>query len=131
MQLVVEQEARSDFHPFDVATWEASRGQSERKTMTANGTLQTVDTKIADMIDANLPNAITYRRRDFEVDAMMHELCRGSGIVLPPTPTPPWPVDKPAVRVFVICCEASASGVLQELQDAQTSCSDIRRVAQR
>ena len=73
VQLVLEQESRSDFHPFDVAAWEASRGQPERKTMTANGTLQTVDPKIATMIDANLPKAITYRRRDFEVDAMMHD----------------------------------------------------------
>ena len=73
--LVLEQESRSDFPPFDVAAWEASRGQPERKTMTAKGTLQVVDQRIADMIDANLPRAITYRRRDFEVDAMMHELC--------------------------------------------------------
>ena len=30
----------------------------------------------------------------------------------------------PAVRVFVICCEASASGVLQELQDAVAGIQD-------
>lgn len=35
------------------------------------------------MIDANLPHAVTYQRRDYEAEAMMRELCFRNGMVLP------------------------------------------------
>jgi hypothetical protein len=34
-------------------------------------------------IDENLPNAVAYRRRDFEQEAMLRELCVRNGVVLP------------------------------------------------
>jgi serine/threonine protein kinase len=38
---------------------------------------------IAQAIDDNLPKAVTFRRRDFEQDAMLRELCRRNGKELP------------------------------------------------
>lgn len=82
IQLIVELEQR--FHPFDVTAWTASMGDSQRMIKTAAGET-TVPPAICRMIDENLPNAVTYRRRDFEQDSMMQELCRRSGLTLPTT----------------------------------------------
>ena len=38
---------------------------------------------IRDMVNAGLPAAVTYRRRHFEHDSMMRELCARNGVVLP------------------------------------------------
>ena len=74
---------------------------------------------ICEMIDKELPNAITYRRRDFEQEAMMRELCRRIGVVLPARPSMSWPSGKPAVRVAVICNPSGAAilGTLAEALD--------------
>ena len=74
---------------------------------------------ICEMIDKELPNAITYRRRDFEQEAMMRELCRRIGVVLPARPSMSWPSGKAAVRVAVICNPSGAAilGTLAEALD--------------
>jgi hypothetical protein len=36
------------------------------------------------MVNENLPQAVTYRRRDYEQDAMMRALCERNGVMLPP-----------------------------------------------
>ena len=39
--------------------------------------------EISKMVDENLPEAITYRRRDYENESMMNELCRRNCLKLP------------------------------------------------
>jgi hypothetical protein len=96
-----------------------------RMTKTAAGKLQAVPPEICQMIDANLPNAVTYRRRDFEVDAMMRELCHRNGLVIPKPASVAWPANKPPLRVFVICASETADKMLSQLREALTRTNRI------
>ena len=80
VQLVLEDEPR--FNPFDVAAWEAGRGQPTRTVQSTAGLPVVVPPLICEMIDEHLPDAVTYRRRDFEADSMVVELCARNGLVL-------------------------------------------------
>ena len=118
VQLLLEEEER--FSPFDVAAWEASAGQADRTASNMAGLPITVPPAICEMIDRNLADAVTYRRRNFEAEAMMAELCTRNGIVLPQQRAEAWPEGRASVRVAVICNEASAGHVLAELLVATT-----------
>lgn len=99
-------ETESRFRPFNLTVWNASKGSGNRQIAVTNqqGEIEhrcvrvskddkhpwqthQDEAKLAALlckaIDDNLPNAVAYRRRDFENDAMMHELCRRNGIMLP------------------------------------------------
>jgi hypothetical protein len=116
IQLIVEQEPR--FNPFDIVAWTSAQSEPIQMTTTAAGTLAPVPSAICQMVDDNLPNAVTYRRRDFEVDAMMRELCHRNGLVVPRPAAEEWPAEEPPLRVFVICASESAGTMLGELRDA-------------
>lgn len=142
IQLIVEQEPR--FHPFDRTAWERSKGRSERVIKGGNGddqqselVLQVVmDDEvpwqssrgneqlckvIADTIDDCLASAVTYRRRDFEQEAMMREVCRRNGIVLPALPVQRRPASQPPVRVAAICNPETSADMLDDLKMALQS----------
>lgn len=114
IQLIVEREPR--FHPFDIEAWEGSRGQVTRMTKTSAGDAAAVPKEICEMIDEHLGQAVTYRRRDFEVDAMMRELCRRSGLRVPKPMPEPWPDGKSATTVFVIFDADSGASIRDELR---------------
>eukprot|EP01044_Picomonas_judraskeda_P001313 COSAG03_NODE_76_length_14245_cov_10.406122_9_plen_1576_part_00 len=131
IQLIVEEEPR--FFPFDVATWSASKGCSTRQITPALQLKVSMDCTvswqqslgndalaehISQMIDTQLPTAVTYRRRDFEQRAMMRELCRRNGVMLPLESAELWPVGKTPICVAVLCNLDSASGMLTELREA-------------
>ena len=79
-----------------------------------------VPPEICSLIDTLLPEAVPIRRRDFEVKAMMVELCERNGLVLPRLPPPVWPRDKPKVRVLVVAQLPVAAAML-----APTSLPDL------
>jgi serine/threonine protein kinase len=117
IQLVVEEEPR--FHPFDVAAWTAMRlAGSQRLTKNAAGKDVLVPDLICQMIDDHLPNAVTYRRRDFETESMMRELCQRTGLLLPQISSPVFPPDKQALRVFLIYNRSTGDTTASALRDA-------------
>ena len=110
IQLIVEADPR--FHPFDVTQWISEHDEevADSPLTRSSGSFSTknerdekvlIDVKpdtddawqmqhkddlttlITEAIDKSLPEAITYRRRDFEQDAMLRELCRRNGRDLP------------------------------------------------
>ena len=66
-------------------------------------------------IEAALPQAVTYRRREFEHDAMLRELCARNGLRLPPPPAAVGAAVTPVLRVCLLCNEATAGTMLPEL----------------
>ena len=147
IQLVLEAEAR--FHPFDTAVWENSKarllsgGGGARQILVRNsqGDLEAKDVMVGrddanewqsrwsdeqlavmvyDAIDKNLPQAVTYRRRDYEQAAMIRELCLRNGVVLPSvamaaTAVVPGASGGIVIKVFVICNEQSAGQMFADL----------------
>jgi serine/threonine protein kinase len=139
IQLIVEKETR--FFPFNVETWTRSRGGERTVSVSNHAEPQVVkvnkdeknpwqqlqtDEELTELlchaIDDNLPRAITYRRRDFEQEAMMHELCRRNGVVLPiltdATTLTPMSSATDHIQVFVIHNRASSGQMLSEFQRA-------------
>jgi serine/threonine protein kinase len=104
IQLVIEVDPR--FHPFDVDTWEASKGANTRYVSISGGqgkarrsvtvtrdsdhpwqsqrSGEELTAMLCDAIDQNLEKAVVYRRRAFESAAMMKELCNRNSAQLPP-----------------------------------------------
>lgn len=94
IQLVLEEEQR--FHPFNLERWMADSHKEERSVTDQYGRTIVrsnaegieepvlVPPAICSMIDDKLPDAIPYRRRDYEAEAFTRELCRRNGLVLPP-----------------------------------------------
>ena len=97
IQLVVESDDR--FNPFDFNAWNAFNAAMDQSPV-----IETIDEDDGHQVDIcrvaespfdklpvvcrnavndNLPNAVTYRRRNFEVDSMMRELCARNGVALP------------------------------------------------
>ena len=114
IQLVVEGEPR--FNPFPKTQWLSQIGSSTRSLKNQGGKMSVIPSKIVDMIDKQLCNAIAYRRRDFEQDAMMQELCRRNGVVLPCESDTVVSIRR-SMRVFVICADTTeAREILQELR---------------
>jgi hypothetical protein len=101
VQLVIEEEER--FHPFSVAEWRHHRPDCI-SVKNVSGQSVVVPPKICALIDRNLQNAVTYRRRDFEVDSMIRELCYRNGLLLPPKIKPQ---DRVTKTVFVINSETA------------------------
>ncbi len=130
IQILLETEKR--FNPFDLHAWNEQLGQPGPRTVnTAVGEAIEVPPSICAMLDSELPNAVTYRRRDFEADAMIRELCHRSGQVLSrnvfgskhkreradiaeiETTVP--------LRVMMICNHDTAGGMSSELRPALES----------
>jgi hypothetical protein len=121
IQLIIEQEER--FHPFDVAAWQkqADDGKETREVLNQHGKIVEVEPKICKMVDDHLHDAVPYRRRDFEQEAMMRALCERNGVSLPQLPcgvSDGWGPDKEPVVVYVICNMASAAEVLIEIKQS-------------
>jgi hypothetical protein len=78
IQLIIEEDDR--FEPFDEKKWKQTRF---RARVLEWGGDTGLPVEICSMIDDNLHNAVTFRRRNFEAESMMRELCRRSGLTLP------------------------------------------------
>ena len=116
IQLILEEEPR--FFPFDVKAWDKQRQARQiRVVMDAAGTQVEVEPKICQKINDCLPNAVTFRRRDFEQDAMMRELCNRSGLVLPDfvNVLPTTDMSVTPLQVVVISNAKTAALLLDEL----------------
>ena len=84
IQIVLEDDER--FHAFDLQGWRSTRHEATRRVQNVAGDMVEVPPRICEMIDAQLPEAVTYRRRDFETNSMMRELCLRNGVHLPRQP---------------------------------------------
>ena len=119
IQLVIEEEPR--FHPFDRAEWEQARvaqGSAMRR-LSSSASGVGLPHEICTMVDANLPRALTFRRRDFELHAMMHELCRRNGVVLPSHHSTSLAATSTTARKVAVIHNAATAGViLLQLEDA-------------
>ena len=117
IQLILEEEPR--FFPFDVNAWNEQKRAcpSERVVKDAAGTKVQVPAEICQMIDSYLPNAVTFRRRQYEQDAMMCELCNRNGLVLPDpvTVAPAVHASETTLQVVVISNAKTAAKLLEEV----------------
>jgi serine/threonine protein kinase len=111
IQIIIEEDPR--FHPFNKARWMS--GGLERTKST--GGSSELPLQIVQMIDEHLPRAVTFRRRDWEQEAMMHELCLRNGIELPTPVRQVWPEGKPPVQVFVIHDREKSGDYLRDLEE--------------
>ena len=150
MQLVVEEDARFNpfdreaWAALNAAMEPAAReletgaqGGADLALPAAAGRLETVDgvavcrlagsafdrvpDKIRAAVNAALPNAVAYRKRDFEADAMMRALCVRNGVALPPAAAAAAAAAGPAaapLRVLVICHAATAGAMRADLEAA-------------
>ena len=82
--------------------------------MGATARMVEVPRAICAMIDDNLPQAVTYRRRDYEQASMMRELCRRRSIPLPskPTPTPA----SQLTSVSLVYASHSSGGIVADIK---------------
>merc|ERR1712196_681325 len=79
VQIILEEEKR--FHPFNLDSWLSPDSEGDgmlRRTRSRGG--HELPTAITEMIDGNLDNAVTYRRRDYEQEAMIREICRRNNV---------------------------------------------------
>jgi hypothetical protein len=142
IQLVVETDDR--FNPFDFNAWNAFNAAMDQSPV-----IETVDEDDGHQVDVyrvpdspfdqlpvmcrnavndNLPNAVTYRRRNFEVDSMMRELCARNGVALPApaelrtddghSSAQLQRVSHNRIKVLLICNHSTASGMETELSSA-------------
>jgi len=151
VQLVVEEDARFNpfdreaWAALNAAMEPAAReletgaqGGADLALPAAAGRLETVDgvavcrlagsafdrvpDKIRAAVNAALPNAVAYRKRDFEADAMMRALCVRNGVALPPAAAAPTAAAAAAgaaaapLRVLVICHAATAGAMRADLE---------------
>lgn len=117
IQLIVEEDER--FGAFDVKKWRESRLRS--RVFEWPGA-RNLPVEICTMIDNHLNNAVTFRRRHFESESMMRELCRRSGLTLPIASTAQTDAAAAAlandktISVFVIYQKDSGFKILRTLQ---------------
>ena len=125
VQILLEEESR--FSPFDLAAWTASQGQSERTVLNAQCKSTPVPAEICKMIDDNLPKAIVYRRREFEADAMVRELCKRHDLAVPYLPeiAPP----SQPTTVCVIARDETAGAMREQLQEVVNKDAGVVLVA--
>ena len=143
MQLLVEDDPR--FYRFDVEEWirdQEQQDQPEHPSENARGsyTMNGADEKVLidvrpDMgsewqksnasqltslvvqaINEHLPEAITFRRRDFEQDAMLRELCKRNGLDLSDEDEEDERVVVREVQVLVVCEPSTAAEPLASVQ---------------
>ena len=144
IQLIVEEEPR--FHPFDASHWQeqqvseaeprtisvkSASGEIARKTVAVSmdpddpwqqerGNEQ-LTRLLCETIDRQLPNAVVFRRRDFEVEAMMRELCHRNGVVLPTLPRRLWPEEREGSDVISVLVISNGVGEARRMLDALES----------
>ena len=151
IQLVIETDTR--FNPFDQAAWEAFNkcvetggsasfeimseqidGVDEQQTVcrvpadVAGSQFDKLPSAIRDAINASLKTAVIYRRRDFEQEAMMRELCARNGVALPPiNPREDLLVSSAhdSIVVFVVCQKSTAGSMLTDILDELQACDEI------
>jgi hypothetical protein len=142
IQLVVESDNR--FNPFDFDAWNAFNAAMDQSPV-----IETVDEDEGGQVDVcrvpdspfdklpvvcrnavkdNLPSAVTYRRRNFEVESMMRELCARNGVALPALADPRTDgghstaqlqrVSHNRIKVLLVCNHSTASGIETELSSA-------------
>eukprot|EP01047_Picozoa_sp_COSAG01_P044680 COSAG01_NODE_4062_length_5387_cov_6.700076_1_plen_1267_part_00 len=97
VQLVVEEDKR--FSPFDRAQWKAQK-QQDKVSLTKSGEETRLPADLCSLVDEHLSNAVIYRRRDFELAAMMHELCLRNKIVLPSNASAATQGSRPVAVIF-------------------------------
>ena len=101
------------------------KGASGKRMVNAAwGGLSQVPPAICKMIDDNLSDAVTYRRRDYETESMMAELCARNKIVLPCQPMVLPAHGGQPLRVFVISNRehnAGAATIVGDLMVAMQS----------
>jgi serine/threonine protein kinase/ankyrin repeat protein len=120
VQLVIEEDER--FSPFDKAQWKAQQDIVIRTTSGKDVHVQ-LETDICTLVNTYLDKAVTYRRRDYELAAMMRELCLRSKIVLPSDASVTAKGIRPTskglhttVKVHVIFNETSAREMLDNIK---------------
>lgn len=110
IQLVLEEDER--FGAFDVRKWQESRLRARVFEWAG----REVPPAICTMIDDNLRNAVTFRRRHFEAEAMMRALCERCGLTLPTDRAEAKPPPAATLTVFVICHKDQGFKILRTLQ---------------
>eukprot|EP01047_Picozoa_sp_COSAG01_P035209 COSAG01_NODE_2686_length_7252_cov_3.534741_1_plen_1620_part_00 len=115
IQLVLECGPR--FHPFDLKHWLGQQRDKPRTVRDLAGNTSVVPQQIVAMVDEHLPEAVTYRRRDFEAEAMMRELCKRCGLTLPCYPQQTTPDHATYLQISVIYA-VTAETIVGELIEA-------------
>lgn len=140
IQLVVEVDKR--FNAFDQTAWDAfnvavdagaeaafevtleqigSTTVERRICRAPESPFDKLPCAIRDAINKSLPNAVIYRRRDFEQEAMLRALCARNDVVLPSNLGSEFVAPStscPAITVFVICNPITAKTMLADLTEA-------------
>ena len=111
IQLMVEEDHR--FHPFPVEAWRVDQSANSPRSFSCDSPAD--HAKICAAIDAALPSAVIYRRRDYETDAMIQELCRRNGVTFPrhmitSLPHSTQNLAGTGLSVFVIACRQGRGG---------------------
>ena len=107
-------------------TTKSMMGNSGKRMIKAiSGGMTEVPPAICKMIDDNLPDAVTYRRRDFEAASMMQELCRRNRLLLPSEPSVEVAEGEKQICVFTIFCEQTASDMAAEIVGAVSDADRI------
>jgi serine/threonine protein kinase len=87
IQIVIEADER--FNPFELHSWQQSKADAERLVpsfRSPDAPKAPVPHHLADVIDERLGRAVIFRRRDWEQQAMMRELCTRNDFLLPLSP---------------------------------------------
>eukprot|EP01043_Picozoa_sp_COSAG02_P048673 COSAG02_NODE_4806_length_4956_cov_159.570929_3_plen_356_part_00 len=151
IQLVIETDTR--FNPFDLAAWEAFNkcveaggsasfdiiseqigGVDKQLTVctvpadVAGSQFDKLPSAIRDAINASLTSAVIYRRRDYEQEAMMRELCARNGVALPAINLHEDLLASTAqdsIVVYVVCHKSTAGSMLTDILDELQTCDEI------
>jgi serine/threonine protein kinase len=83
LQLIIEEDER--FHPFSRNDWFSAKSSFRATVCEEINKNHAGDhgEAVCSAIDNAFQNAVSYRRRDFEADAMLREVCLRNGLALP------------------------------------------------
>jgi serine/threonine protein kinase len=112
IQLLIEEDPR--FAPFDVTAWM----QRNPSIPAFKADSPEVYKKICDAVDAALPKSLTYRRRDYETDAMLKQICLHAGVALPAAVQqlqPPQSLNSTKHTLVFVICRRGALGDIADL----------------
>eukprot|EP01043_Picozoa_sp_COSAG02_P022755 COSAG02_NODE_1192_length_13974_cov_16.770378_2_plen_861_part_00 len=142
IQLVVESDNR--FNPFDFNAWNAFNAAMDQSPViekvdeddghqvdicrVADSPFDKLPVVCRNAVNDNLPNAVTYRRRNFEVEWMMRELCARNSVALPApadlrnngghSTAQLQRVSHSRIKVLVVCNHSTASAMETNLSSA-------------
>ena len=112
IQLLIEEDPR--FAPFDVTAWM----QRNPSIPAFKADSPEVYQQICQAVDAALPNSLTYRRRDYETDAMLKQICLHAGVALPAAIQqlqPPQSLNSTKHTLVFVICRRGARGDIADL----------------